>query len=581
MGLQVWPNNDPSNNNATVRVATTANITIATALNNGDSLDGVTLATGDLVLVKNQTASENNGIYTVGITPVRSPNYTAYNDYPGIIVSVTEGSTNADKAFVCTSDSGGTLGTTPISFTGYGTGTIGGSLGVVDNAVPRADGTGGLTAQGSAVIIADTTGVISGTQGVTFTGSSSGTTALVPTAAASGTITLPAATDTLVGKATTDTLTNKTFDADGSGNSITNIENADIKAAAAIAVNKLAAVTVSRALVSDGSGFVAAATTTAAEIGFVNGVTSAIQTQIDTKQATITFGTGVQTALGVNVGSAGAPVLFNGAGGTPSSMTATNLSGTAASLTAGTASAVAVGGITGLGTGVGTALAVNVGSAGAPVLFNGAGGTPSSITLTNASGTAASLTAGTASAVAVGGITGLGTGVATALAVNIGSAGAVITFNGALGTPSSGTLTNATGLPISTGVSGLGTGVATQLALAANGSDVDGIGFRGIPQNSQADNYTLVLADAGKHIYETGATKTVTIPANASVAFEIGTAVTFIPTNATGCSIAITTDTLRWASGGGTGTRTLAQYGVATAIKVTSTEWLISGTGLS
>lgn len=68
-------------------------------------------------------------------------------------------------------------------------------------------------------------------------------------------------------------------------------------------------------------------------------------------------GTGVLTALGVNIGSAGAPVLFNGAGGTPSSMTATNLTGTAAGLTAGAASAVAVGGITGLGTGVATWLA--------------------------------------------------------------------------------------------------------------------------------------------------------------------------------------------------------------------------------
>lgn len=70
---------------------------------------------------------------------------------------------------------------------------------------------------------------------------------------------------------------------DADTNTITNIENADIKAAAAIAVNKLAAVTASRALVSDGSGFVSAATTTSTEIGYVNGVTSAIQTQIDTK----------------------------------------------------------------------------------------------------------------------------------------------------------------------------------------------------------------------------------------------------------------------------------------------------------
>lgn len=110
--------------------------------------------------------------------------------------------------------------------------------------------------------------------------------------------------------------------------------------------------------------------------------------------ATTTTGTGVVTALGVNVGSAGAFVTFNGAGGTPSSMTATNLTGTAAGLTAGTASAVALGGITGLGTNVATALAVSVGSAGAFVTFNGALGTPSSGTATNLTGTATGLSIG-------------------------------------------------------------------------------------------------------------------------------------------------------------------------------------------
>lgn len=79
------------------------------------------------------------------------------------------------------------------------------------------------------------------------------------------------------------TLTNKTIDADS--NTITNIENADIKAAAAIAVNKLAAVTASRALASDGSGFITPSATTATELGYVNGVTSAIQTQLDAKIA--------------------------------------------------------------------------------------------------------------------------------------------------------------------------------------------------------------------------------------------------------------------------------------------------------
>ena len=61
-----------------------------------------------------------------------------------------------------------------------------------------------------------------------------------------------------------------------------------------------------------------------------------------------------------------------------------------------------------------------------------------------------------------------GTGVLTALGVNTGSAGAFVVNGGALGTPSSGTLTNATGLPAATGISGLGTGVATALGTAVD-----------------------------------------------------------------------------------------------------------------
>jgi len=98
------------------------------------------------------------------------------------------------------------------------------------------------------------------------------------------TLSSPDATGTIVLQDDTATLTNKSIDSDN--NTITNIVNADIKASAAIAVDKLAAVTASRAVVSDGSGFVSAATTTATEIGYVNGVTSAIQTQLDTKVGT-------------------------------------------------------------------------------------------------------------------------------------------------------------------------------------------------------------------------------------------------------------------------------------------------------
>jgi len=94
--------------------------------------------------------------------------------------------------------------------------------------------------------------------------------------------------NTKITVSSTDVLTNKSIDADT--NTITNIENADIKAAAAIAVSKLAATTASRALVSDASGFVSAATTTATELGYVNGVTSAIQAQLDATASKVADG---------------------------------------------------------------------------------------------------------------------------------------------------------------------------------------------------------------------------------------------------------------------------------------------------
>ncbi len=109
-------------------------------------------------------------------------------------------------------------------------------------------------------------------------------------------------------------------------------------------------------------------------------------------------------------------------------------------------------------------------------------------------------------------------------------------------------------------------------------------GFRGIPQNSNSADYTLVAADAGKHILHPSGdanARTFTIPANASVAFPVGTTVTVVNQTSQVVSIAITTDTLTLANSTTTGTRSLAQNGVATAIKVASTSWIISGAGLT
>jgi hypothetical protein len=111
-------------------------------------------------------------------------------------------------------------------------------------------------------------------------------------------------------------------------------------------------------------------------------------------------------------------------------------------------------------------------------------------------------------------------------------------------------------------------------------------GFLEIPQQSKSVDYTCVLADAGKHIYHPVGDvtlRTFTIPANASVAYPIGTTLTFVNDAgaAVNCIIAITTDVMYWAVDGSTGSRTLARYGTATALKVTATRWSISGTGLT
>lgn len=126
------------------------------------------------------------------------------------------------------------------------------------------------------------------------------------------------------------------------------------------------------------------------------------------------------------------------------------------------------------------------------------------------------------------------------------------------------------------------------LAPAAIGTTVQAFDaqlFSNLPANSQSAAYGLVAADAEKFILHPSADTTArvwTIPANASVAYPVGTAITFVNQNAGGViTISITTDTMRLAGAGTTGSRTLAANGVATALKITTTEWIISGSGLT
>jgi hypothetical protein len=166
---------------------------------------------------------------------------------------------------------------------------------------------------------------------------------------------------------------------------------------------------------------------------------------------------------------------------------------------------------------------------------------------------------------------GNGTGYTVANLVGVGitvtnSAGGItltttgLFAGGPLGTPSSGTLSNCT---------------------------IDGTnfaGFRNVPVNSQSAAYTLLESDSGKVIFHPSTdanARTYSIPANSSVPYPLGTVLSFVNYTSQVVTIAITSDTMYLAGAGSTGSRSLAQYGMATALKLTTTTWLISGSGLT
>jgi hypothetical protein len=108
------------------------------------------------------------------------------------------------------------------------------------------------------------------------------------------------------------------------------------------------------------------------------------------------------------------------------------------------------------------------------------------------------------------------------------------------------------------------------------------VGYRNMPVNTQNGSYGLVLADAGKIIYKAsgGAGETITIPAS-STAFPVGTVITIANRGGGTLTIAITTDTLELAGTASVGSRVLADKGIATIVKVATTVWMISGSGLT
>ena len=174
-------------------------------------------------------------------------------------------------------------------------------------------------------------------------------------------------------------------------------------------------------------------------------------------------------------------------------------------------------------------------------------------------------------------IYGAGTGNRAQIHLCNSNTGETATDGSFIGVDSSSSLyiSNGEGAPIIFEVNGaeqfriLSTGGITSANLA------DAVGYKGLPQNSQTSSYTLALSDMGKHISIT--TGGVVIPANASVAFPIGATIVVFNNSGSTQTISITSDTLRQAGTTNTGSRTLAVYGLATLVKVTSTVWAITG----
>ena len=118
-------------------------------------------------------------------------------------------------------------------------------------------------------------------------------------------------------------------------------------------------------------------------------------------------------------------------------------------------------------------------------------------------------------------------------------------------------------------------------AAGTTSTGTTGFGYMGLPQNSATTGaYGILAADAGTHIYST-ASRVITIPTNSSIAMPIGSTLVFVAGSGATVTIANNSDTMYLAGTGTTGSRTLAPFGVATAIKIAATTWIMSGNGLT
>ena len=236
--------------------ATTGNITISTALNNGDTLDGVTLSTNDRVLVKDQNTSSENGIYIVGSSPSRASDLASGADAAGMFTFIEQGTVNADNGFVCTSNKGsavvGTNNLTFAQFSGAGQITTADGIQKSGNTISvDLKANGGLVIESSEIAVKLDASSITGTLAI-----SDGGTGATSASAARTSLGLVIGTDV-----------------EPHSNKLT-----ELATMAQATANSLADLSATEVQILDG------ATLTTTELNFVDGVTSAIQTQLNNKQ---------------------------------------------------------------------------------------------------------------------------------------------------------------------------------------------------------------------------------------------------------------------------------------------------------
>lgn len=428
-----------------VLCGTTTNITLSGL----QTCDGVTVVAGDRVLVKSQSTNSQNGIYLASASAwTRAPDADTWNDLISALVFIETGSTLAGSAWYCTVQPGGTLGTTPVVWSNFSV------------AATYSAGTG-LTLTDYVFSITNT--------GVTAAAYGSASKTLTATVNAQGQLTVLAATDIAI-----------------SNTQVSGLGTMSTQAASNVAIT---------------GGAIDGTTIGGTVAGAVTGTTITANTQF-TGAGTGLTGTATSLSIGGNAATAtSATTATNIAGGATGSIPYQTSSGTTTLLAAGTdgyvlklASGVPTwaAGASGSVTSVAqtfTGGLISVG--GSPITTSGTlaltvAGTSGGIPYFSSASTWDTSAALAANALVVGGGAGAapssittGTGVVTALGVNTGSSGAFVVNGGALGTPSSGTVTNLTGtasiningtVGATTPTSGAFTTLSATSTVSANGS---------------------------------------------------------------------------------------------------------------